>query len=153
MTDPAAPALDYAGSAEDGHAARRLRQVAGLTAVCGPLVAVQWPAMFAGLYVWGRTINRSSAGPMSWADFDRIFPHLSDLLPAGVFCAVCGTAMVASAVAIGRRRFRGFSIVLGLLVCLAFPFGTVAGLPTALVLMRNASALAYDAARLRRTPP
>ena len=149
MTDPTT--LDYAPLLPSDHITRRLRQAALLNAVCGPIMALQWPATFAGLYMWLRAMNRRTVAPMSWTDFNHVFPHLLDSPTPFLLYALAGVAAVTSAIAIGRRRWRPFSVVAGFAMCLAFPFGTIAGLPTAIVLLRRASAAAYGT-RLEGNP-
>ena len=55
---------------------------------------------------------------------------------AGFFIVASGAATLVSGIMIRRRRARVFSLIVAGLNCLAFPFGTVLGIFTLLVLLR-----------------
>jgi hypothetical protein len=64
----------------------------------------------------------------------------------GTMIVVSGVANVVSGLSIRARRWRVFSLIVAGINCLCFPFGTVLGVFTFVVLLRESVAEAYEAA-------
>ncbi len=152
MTEPLPPpaVIGYAkASPEDQTTPTALRRLAWLNLACGSLILAEFPAIF-GLFVVVAWVRASRGGrlPQSLGDMARTAVGQWRNGAAAVgFAVACGLAAVASAWLIDRRRWRWFSVVAGFALCFSVPFGIVAGLPTAIVLMRRRSRAAYAAGR------
>lgn len=68
------------------------------------------------------------------------------VVSGGVVCLVSGFCLL-------RRRARTFSLIVAGLICLGFPFGTVLGVFTFVVLLRESVAEVYAAAARRPELP
>ena len=152
MERPAAGVLTYALAArEDATSPVALRRLSLLNLVCGGLLLAEFPAIVALAVVVGRfNTTRRGRVPPTAMDVCRtvIGQWRNGLLPLGYLVA-CGLAAVATGWLISRRRGRWFSVVAGYVMCFSLPFGLVAGLPTAIVLMRRRSRTAYQNRRPR----
>jgi hypothetical protein len=151
---PAVGPLAYADTArDDATAPATLRRLSLLNLVCGALILAQFPALFTWLLILPRL-----AGAHHWAVPPTVSGMLrtsagqwrNALLPVA-FAVLCGAAAITSGWLVSRRRGRVFSVVAGFVMCCSLPFGIVAGLPTAIILMRRATGVAYAADRARST--
>lgn len=62
----------------------------------------------------------------------------------GMICILSGIANVLSGLFLQRKKYRTFSIIVGGVNCLHVPFGTVLGIFTLLVLMRESVRQSYE---------
>lgn len=62
----------------------------------------------------------------------------------GMVCLVSGIANVLSGLFLQRKKHRTFSLIVGAVNCLQMPFGTVLGVFTLLVLLRESVRQSYE---------
>jgi hypothetical protein len=71
----------------------------------------------------------------------------------GMICLLTGIANVLSGLFLRRKKNRTFSIVVGGINCLQVPFGTVLGIFTLLVLLRESVRQSYENEASASNPP
>jgi hypothetical protein len=117
--------------------------VAGSLALCGiGFLVLHYFVMhtvFANPQMWKGP--NGPAGPP--AEFFQIFRWF--YLVMGLAMAVAFLANVASGIFLRQRKHRTFSLVVAALNCLQIPFGTVLGVFTIIILMRESVRKAYAA--------
>ena len=144
------PVIDYATARPDQTSPVALRRLAVLNGVAGVLMLLVLPGFFFAGYLMLRNdpslpgVVRPVTIASTWA---AVRPNLPRLAPQIAYLLASAAAALASAVLIGRRRGRTFSIIAAFIMCLCIPIGTAAGLPTAIILMRRRTAATYAANR------
>ncbi len=129
-----------------------LRRLAVLNWACGLLMVGEFPLAFLGIFLGLRHTEPLHGRPpptvaFFWHNVRQALPDMS----AGIeFTVACGLAALVNAWLINQRRGRWFGILAGYSMLLAFPFGTLAGLPTATILWRRQTRVAYRTRRLER---
>ncbi len=115
--------------------------LAGLAIVGLGFLALHWFVMdsvFSHPEAW----KNSQSGPPP-EQFLLLFQWFYGI--AGFFIVASGVANLVSGFMIQRRRARVFSLVVAGLNCLAFPFGTILGVFTFIVLLRSSVEELYAA--------
>ncbi len=147
------PTLQYAAVRPGTAAGRQLHRLVVWNVTCAPPMLVQLPGCFGGIYFGMQAFGFIPRRPTTWANFGVLLgPRPEQLLPSLLWFVGSAVAAAVSAACIHGRRWRWFSIVAALPMCLTVPFGTVAGLMTFVVLRRRTSASAYAAHHGRETP-
>jgi hypothetical protein len=115
---------------------RRLRWLGIGHYFAAVLIALEIPVMFSGFCLWLRFFS-SGRHSASFSDFEDV-ARKTEVLQ---LCATYGGIALLPAISawlIARRQLRMISFLIGCVMCLIPPFGTLIGLPT-VVLLRRAS--------------
>ncbi len=118
---------------------------AGCALACFPLIHV----LVGTMLMTESPMLREAGGPPPPAAFGLFFVVIGGLFfLAGQTLSIC---MIVSGRYISQLRNHGFSFVVACISCLFFPFGTVLGVFTLVVLSRDSVKALYDVQRAGRS--